>query len=81
MFATLFSLLLQTSDFSTSSEGRAYAPPDGPLYYLVLIISSIIVLGVVVYTVKWFIWPGEQSDDHIKRTILHDESNKSANNE
>ena len=81
MFATLFNLLIQTSDFSTSSEGREYAPPDGPLYYLVLIISSIIVLGVVVYTVKWFIWPGEQSEDHIKRTILHEESNKSANNE
>lgn len=74
MLSTLLILLQQASEFSTSSEGRAYSPPDGPLYYLVLIGSSIIVLVVFVLAVKWFIWPGEQSEDHIKRRILEDES-------
>lgn len=75
MFTKLLFLIQQSNDFSTSSEGREYAPPDGPLYYLVLIISSLIVIGVVYYTIKWFIWPGEQSEDHIKRKILEDQSN------
>lgn len=75
MFGILMFLIQQASEFSTSSEGREYAPPDGPLYYLVLIISSLIVIGVVYYTIKWFIWPGEQSEDHIKRKILEDQSN------
>ncbi|NGP88727.1 hypothetical protein G3569_10195 [Aliifodinibius halophilus] len=70
----LFTLIQQVSEFSTSSEGREYAPPDSLLYYLVLIGSSIIVLGVVIFAVKWFVWPGEQSEDHIKRKILKDES-------
>jgi len=75
MFAILLFLIQQANEFSTSSKGREYAPPDGPLYYLVLITSSLIVIGVVYYTIKWFIWPGEQSEDHIKRKILEDQSN------
>ena len=75
MFTILLFLIQQANEFSTSSEGREYAPPDGPLYYLVLIISSLIVIGVVYYTIKWFVWPGEKSEDHIKRRILEDQSN------
>ncbi|MFH5833401.1 hypothetical protein ACG2F4_15755 [Halalkalibaculum sp. DA3122] len=75
MIPLIVTLLQKATEFSTSSEGREYAPPDGPLYYLVLIISSLIVIGVVYYTVKWLIWPGEQSEDHIKRKILEDQSN------
>lgn len=74
MFTLLLTLIQQVNEFSTSSEGREYAPPDGPLYYLVLIVSSLIVVGVVYYTIKWFIWPGEQSEDHIKRKILNEEN-------
>lgn len=74
MLSLFLTFIQQVSEFSTSSEGREYAPPDGPLYYLVLIGSSIIVLGVVFFTIKWFIWPGEQSENHIKRKILKDES-------
>jgi hypothetical protein len=70
MIPFLFLLLQKAGEFAISSEGREYAPPDGPLFYLVLIGSSIIVLATIFYTVKWFIWPGEQSDDHIKRRIL-----------
>lgn len=75
MLSLFLTFIQQVSEFSTSSEGRHYNPPDGPLYYLVLIGSSIIVLGVVFFTIKWFIWPGEQSEDHIKRKILEDQSN------
>ncbi|MGD8427790.1 MAG: hypothetical protein PVH63_09155 [Balneolaceae bacterium] len=71
----------KTSDFATSSKGREYAPPDGPLYYIILIGSSIIVLTVVILAVKWFVWPGERSENHIKRRILNPESNKSHNHE
>lgn len=67
----LFLLLLQhTSDFSTSVEGHAYNPPDNLVYYAVLIVSSVIVLATIIYSVKWTIWPGEQADNHIKRKIL-----------
>lgn len=73
MLTVLLTLIQKANEFSTSSEGREYAPPDGPLYYLVLIVSSLIVLGVVYYTIKWFIWPGEQSEDHIKHKIINEE--------
>lgn len=73
MNSLILALIQQASEFSRSSEGRAYAPPDGPLYYLVLIVSCLIVLAVFIYAVKWFIWPEEQSESHIKRKILEDE--------
>lgn len=49
-------------------------PPDGLLYYVVLIGAGIIVLATIILAIKWFIWPGEKSDDHIKRKILDIES-------
>lgn len=76
MIISLLTLLQDTTDFSTSSKGRSYDPPDGPLFYMIVILSSIIVLATVVYTVKWFLWPGEKSGDHIKRKILESESNQ-----
>ena len=77
----IFTLLQQGSEFSTSTEGREYMPPDGPLYYIVLIGAGLIVLATVVLSVKWLIWPGEKSDEHIKRKILKSDSKESQNNE
>ncbi len=74
MLLYFLTFIQQVSEFSTSSEGREYAPPEGALYYLVLVGSSIIVLAVVFFTIKWFLWPGEKSESHIKRKILKDES-------
>ncbi len=74
MNALLLTLLQEGSGFSTSNSGRATTPPDGPLYYIVLIGGSIIVLATIFLTIKWFIWPGEKSEDHIKRKILDNES-------
>ena len=80
MISLLLILLQKSSEFSTSNKGREYLPPDGPLYYIVLIGGAIIVLATVIYTIKWFIWPGEKSDDHIKRKILDTEPQDSETN-
>jgi hypothetical protein len=82
MIVSLIFLFLQKAgEFATSSGGREYTPPDGPLFYITLIGASIIVLAVVIYTIKWFIWPGETSPDHIKRRILKPEIKESSNHE
>ena len=75
MIYLLLTLIQKGSEFSTSSEGRENLPPAGPLYYIVLIGGSIIVLVTIILTIKWFIWPGEKSEDHIKRKILDTEQN------
>lgn len=80
MISLLLTLIQKGSEFSASNEGREYMPPDGPLYYIVLIGGTIIVLATVIYTIKWFIWPGEKSDDHIKRKILDPESQDAETN-
>lgn len=81
MLISLLILLQEVSDFSASSNGRAYNPPDGPLYYILIIISSLIVVGVFYYAIKWLIWPEEKSEDHIKRKILETESQENNHNE
>lgn len=42
-------------------------------FYLVYIISGLIVLLVLIFTIKYLINPGEKSEDHIKRIILLDQ--------
>lgn len=81
MISLILVLIQQGSDFSTSTEGRDYMPPDGPLFYIVLIGAGLIVLVTIILTVKWLIWPGEKSDDHIKRKILDSGSEESQKNE
>lgn len=68
----LLTILQQVSNFSTSVHGRHNNAPDNILYYLVLIVSSIIVAGVVIWSIKLLFWPGEKSKDHIKYKILED---------
>lgn len=78
---SLFLILIQKgSEFSTSIKGREYMPPDGLLYYVVFVSGAVIVLATIILTVKWFIWPGEKSDDHIKRKILDTESQDAKTN-
>lgn len=76
MLISLLIFLQKASEFATSSEGREYAPPSGPIYYIILIASSAIVLLTIILAIKWFFWPGEQSEDHIKRKIINSEPNK-----
>ncbi|MCZ7616023.1 MAG: hypothetical protein M5T52_21345 [Ignavibacteriaceae bacterium] len=42
-------------------------------FYLVYIISGLIVLLVLIFTIKYLINLGEKSEDHIKRIILLDQ--------
>ncbi|HYW35026.1 MAG TPA: hypothetical protein VE868_06435 [Balneolaceae bacterium] len=81
MFLLLLSFLQKANQFSTSSEGREYAPPSGPLYYIILVGASLIVLLVIILMIKGFLWPGENSENHIKRKILRSENNHKQNNE
>ncbi|HEX6982609.1 MAG TPA: hypothetical protein VF181_07595 [Balneolaceae bacterium] len=70
----IFTVFIQhLTDFSTSVHGRSHAAPDTILYYLVLIISSIIVAAVVIWAVKLLFRPGEKSQHHIKHRILEEE--------
>ncbi len=39
--------------------------------YLAGIITAIIVLATLFYSIKWVIKPGEKEENHIKRTILN----------
>jgi hypothetical protein len=73
MTLLLLTLIQHISEFSTSAHGRHNSAPDGILYYLVLIGSSIIVTAVVIWAVKLLFRPGEKSEDHIKRRLLNDE--------
>lgn len=65
-------LLQKGSEFSTSLEGRE-SSADGPLYYVVLIGSSIVVAVVFVLFIKYLFWPQEDSKQHIKRRILKED--------
>ncbi len=80
MLTSALILLQKATDFSTSNQGHTYNPPNGPMYYIVLIGSSLIVLAAIYYSVKWLIWPGEKSEDHIKRRILDLDSKESDDN-
>ncbi|MDZ7716813.1 MAG: hypothetical protein U5J95_11430 [Balneolaceae bacterium] len=66
----LLTFIQKASEFAMSPEGRQYNPPEGPLYYIVLIASSLLVAAVFIIAIKLFIWPGEKSEDHIKRKML-----------
>lgn len=75
IISLLLIILQQISEFSTSAQGRTYNPPDGILFYIVLIVSWLIVAAVVAWAIKCLFWPGEDSHEHIKYKILEDEKN------
>lgn len=45
--------------------------PDSNWDYVIVWATVLIVLVTLFYTVKWLIKPGENSYDHIKRTVLN----------
>lgn len=55
-----------------SQHSHMDMPEGGVFFYLILIISSVIVIAVTIWTVKLIFWPGETSPDHIKHKILED---------
>lgn len=44
--------------------------PESQWDYIIIIFMSIIVILTLFYSVKWLIRPGENSANHIKRSIL-----------
>ncbi len=51
--------------------------PQGNFDYAIVATALVIVLFALAWTVKCLVRPGEQSPDHIKRTILQHESHGS----
>jgi phage shock protein PspC (stress-responsive transcriptional regulator) len=47
------------------------AGPDSNWDYVIVWATVLIVLATLFYTIKWLIKPGENSYDHIKRTVLN----------
>lgn len=45
--------------------------PQSNWDYVIVIITALIVLATLYFSVKWIIKPGEKSARHIKRTILN----------
>jgi hypothetical protein len=45
--------------------------PSGNWDYVAGIVTLIIVLAVLFYSIKWIINPGEKEENHIKRNILN----------
>lgn len=43
------------------------------LDWIIVAFGVAVVIGVLVFTIKYLVWPGEKSRRHIKRRILKDE--------
>jgi isoprenylcysteine carboxyl methyltransferase (ICMT) family protein YpbQ len=68
----LLAVLQKAAGLSSSTQGHRMDMPNSILFYLVLIISSVIVAAVIIWTIKLLFWPGEKSRDHIKYKILEE---------
>ena len=71
----LLSHLLPLANGTTGfmfEPGGHHADPAGIGEFVITFIGSLIVLGVIVATVAYFLRPREQEEDHIKRRILDD---------
>lgn len=44
--------------------------PQSNWDYVIIWAIAVIVVATLFFSIKWLIWPGEKSGDHIKRTIL-----------
>lgn len=49
------------------------AGPQSNWDYLIILITAIIVLVTLFYSIKWLVRPGEKSATHIKHLILNNE--------
>lgn len=47
------------------------AGPESDWDYVIACVTAVIVLLTLFYSVKWIFRPAEQSQDHIKRSILN----------
>lgn len=49
------------------------AGPESQWDYVIVWGTAAIVLATLIFSVKWLMRPGEQSDNHIKRSILNND--------
>ncbi len=66
-FPSLF--LRAGQEFATAPRGRT-ASPDGVWDYVIVAISVIVVVISSYLCVKYFFYPGEKREDHVKNRIL-----------
>lgn len=45
--------------------------PDSNWDYAIVWFTIVIVLVTLIYTIKWIMKPGEQNENHIKRTAIN----------
>ena len=64
-------LLQNGAEFATSVQGRVLAPP-GPIDWLLVGAAWICVAAVFLACGKFFLRPGEDEAEHIKRRVLRD---------
>lgn len=75
LVAAFMALASQTaSEFSAAPGDHHAAAPNATAEVVVVVIGVIITVLVAVYTVKYFVKPGEAGKDHIKRRILSQEA-------
>ncbi|SHL61908.1 hypothetical protein [Myroides odoratimimus] len=46
--------------------------PDSKWDYTIIVVIAILVLATLIFSIKWLVKPGEESREHIKRTVLND---------
>ncbi|MES2418530.1 MAG: hypothetical protein V4541_10115 [Bacteroidota bacterium] len=47
--------------------------PESKWDYVIVLVMTAIVLLTLFYTIKWLVYPGEKSDNHIKMFILNND--------
>jgi|GEM_PF-1707598 len=66
--------MLKTIWLTIIYEYRSPSNIGGILDLVVIAVAVILVLAAFVYCVKYFVFPGEKEENHIKRMILKDNS-------
>lgn len=70
----VFALAGETAEaFSRSMERHHMDMTRGPLDALLVWGAAVVVLATTIYTVRFFVRPGEAGADHIKRRVLHED--------
>jgi hypothetical protein len=70
----VFAVAGETAEsFSRSMERHHMDMTRGPLDTLVVWAAVLVVVATTIYTVRFFVRPGETGEDHIKRRVLRED--------
>lgn len=71
----IFAVSGQTAEaFSRSMERHHMDMTHGPLDAVLVWAAAVVVLATTIYTVRFFVRPGEAGADHIKRRVLDEDA-------